>query len=145
VGVLANMLVHIRFVPKTAQIAMFSATFPPALVEFAKTLAPKANVITLENHQIPLENIRQIFIDVDSADEKYQKIVDMYKCLEIGSSIIFCAKRITADQIQARLQAEGHKTVSLHSALESPEHRDAVIQRFVDGKAKVCWASNERG
>lgn len=125
------------FLPQNAQISMFSATFEANVRKFAVTIAPNANTIALADKDIPLENVRQVFMDVDSDADKYQKIVDMYKLLTVGSSIIFCAKRHTADVLQRRLEAEGHYTVSLHSALETPEARDEVIKKFIEGKAKV--------
>lgn len=127
----------VRFIPEKAQICMFSATFSDPLVKFAQQIVKNANTITIDTHQIPLETIRQIFMDVSSAEEKYQKVVDMYKCLVIGASIIFCATKATADEIQKRLEKEGHKTVSLHSAVESSAHRDAAIKRFTAGEAKL--------
>lgn len=143
----ALMLINFcgSFIPKDAQRLMFSATFAPATVEFAKTLAPNANTITLAIDQIALRTVRQIFVDMDSLDDKYQKVVDMYKCYEIASSIIFCATRATADMLQRRLEAEGHKTVSLHSALESCEARDEMVKRFIDGRAKVTHLPSGNG
>lgn len=124
---------------------MFSATFEENVRKFAMTIAPNANTITLPDKDIPLENVRQVFMDVDSEADKYHKIVDMYKLLTVGSSIIFCAKRQTADELQRRLEAEGHYTVSLHSTLETPEARDEVIKKFMEGKAKVGSHSGSGG
>lgn len=44
--------------------------------------------------------------------------------------------RNTADRISQRMTAEGHKVASLHGAKDASE-RDAIIDRFREGKEKV--------
>ena len=50
-------------------------------------------------------------------------------------------RRETADQIAARMVAEGHHVTSLHGAKDARE-RDQVIDDFRDGKSKVLITTN---
>lgn len=75
--------------PKTAQIVLFSATFPDNVVNYAVQFAPNANQITLKHEELTVEGIKQIYLDCDSPQAKYDALVRFYGLMTIGSSIIF--------------------------------------------------------
>lgn len=85
--------------------------------------------------------IKQFYMDCKDEDHKYEVLVELYNLLTIGQSIIFCAKRETADQIAKKMTSEGHKVDSLHGKLDTAE-RDRTIDAFRDGKSKVLIATN---
>lgn len=91
------ILLLFRLLPKTVQIVLFSATFPPKVIHYAKLFAPNANEITLKADELTVEGIKQLYLDCDSEEEKYDVLVKFYGLLTIGSSVIFvkvCKKKI---------------------------------------------------
>lgn len=127
--------------PKTAQIILFSATFPTEVEGFAKRFAPSANELRLKTEELSVEGIKQLYMDCDSEEHKYDVLLELYGLLTIGQSIIFCKRRDTADKIAQKMQAEGHSVASLHGAL-TPEERDRVIDSFREGKSKILLTTN---
>ncbi|KAF2774225.1 DEAD-domain-containing protein [Teratosphaeria nubilosa] len=127
--------------PKDIQVVLFSATFPPQVLAFASVFAPKANQITLEVEKLTVKGIKQMYLDCASDQEKYEALVKFYGLMTIASSIIFVGRRDTAEKIEARMTAEGHKVAMLSGALEG-QQRDAVFQRFRSGEAKVLITTN---
>lgn len=75
--------------PKTIQIVLFSATFPDNVVNYAVQFAPGANQMTLQHQDLTVEGIKQIYLDCDSDQAKYEILVKFYGLMTIGSSIIF--------------------------------------------------------
>jgi len=75
--------------PKNIQIVLFSATFPDNVVKYANNFAPNANQMTLQHQDLTVEGIKQIYLDCDSDQAKYDILVRLYGLLTIGSSIIF--------------------------------------------------------
>jgi len=75
--------------PKTVQVVLFSATFPDNVVKYAQNFAPNANQMTLRHEDLTVEGIKQIYLDCDSEQAKYDILVKFYGLLTIGSSIIF--------------------------------------------------------
>ena len=75
--------------PKDIQVVLFSATFPEHVQNYANMFAPNANTITLRHEELTVEGIRQIYLDCDSPETKYDVLVKFYGLLTIGSSIIF--------------------------------------------------------
>lgn len=127
--------------PKTVQVVLFSATFPPQVLSFAGIFAPGANEITLEVEKLTVKGIKQMYLDCQNDEEKYAALVKFYKLMTIASSIIFVKRRDTAAEIERRMTAEGHKVAQLTGALEG-EQRDNVFARFRSGEAKVLITTN---
>jgi len=130
-----------NLVPRNCQIVLFSATFPENVRMFASKFAPKANEIRLRREELSVEGIKQFYMDCKNEEHKYDILVALYSLLTIGSSIIFCHRRDTADRISARMTAEGHSVASLHGAKEGSE-RDRIIDEFRDGRSKVLITTN---
>ncbi|KAI9835056.1 MAG: RNA helicase required for poly(A+) mRNA export [Sarea resinae] len=130
-----------NLLPKTAQIVLFSATFPDVVVQYAKKFAPNANQLTLKHEELTVEGIKQLYLDCNSENDKYDVLVKLYGLMTIGSSIIFVRRRDTAAEIEKRMTAEGHKVASLTGALEGT-NRDAIFEQFRTGKAKVLITTN---
>ncbi|KIW00263.1 uncharacterized protein PV09_08153 [Verruconis gallopava] len=127
--------------PKNIQVTLFSATFPDQVLAFAQTFAPNANQLTLKHEELTVEGIKQFFFDCDSEETKYNTLVQFYGLLTISSSIIFCKRRDTAQEIERRMIADGHQVAHLSGALEGAD-RDNTIDRFRSGAAKVLITTN---
>ncbi|KAG0137714.1 P-loop containing nucleoside triphosphate hydrolase protein [Tuber indicum] len=125
-----------RNIPSTTQIALFSATFSDQVFRYMSRFAPNANRVTLKYTEPSLTAIKQLCMDCQSEEDKYRVLLELYHVLTVGSSIIFAKKRETAFEIQRRMEVEGHKVATLHSAQEGPD-REKAVHSFRSGKAKV--------
>jgi len=126
---------------KDIQTVLFSATFPPTVIAYAKRFAPNANTITLAHEELTIEGIKQLYIDIDKDNDKYATLLKFYGLMTQASSIIFVRTRRTAEELEKRMVAEGHKVAQLSGALEGPE-RDRIIDQFRSGEAKVLITTN---
>lgn len=130
-----------QLLPKTVQVVLFSATFEQQVLDFANLFAPKSNVITLEREKLTVKGIKQMYLDCDSDEAKYNALLRFYGLMTIASSIIFVKRRSTAAEISKRMTAEGHSVASLTGELEGSD-RDAVFRKFQTGEAKVLITTN---
>ncbi|PGG97791.1 ATP-dependent RNA helicase DBP5 [Helicocarpus griseus UAMH5409] len=127
--------------PRTVQVVLFSATFPDNVVRYANKFAPNSNQITLKHEELTVEGIKQLYLDCDSDEHKFDILVKFYGLLTIGSSIIFVKTRASAAEIERRMIAEGHTVASLTGGVEG-QKRDEVIDKFRQGDAKVLITTN---
>jgi ATP-dependent RNA helicase DDX19/DBP5 len=127
--------------PRDVQVVLFSATFPTHVHRYASKFAPSANEITLQHEELTVEGIKQLYIDCSNDEDKYQTLVNLYGLLTVGSSIIFVKTRVSASEIEKRMIQEGHSVASLTGGIEGSQ-RDAVIDEFRSGKAKVLITTN---
>jgi ATP-dependent RNA helicase DDX19/DBP5 len=79
-----------RMLPHNVQIVLFSATFPDEVQNFAQSFAPEANQIFLRKEEVTVEAIKQLHLDVEGDEAKYEALSNLYDCLTIGQSIVFC-------------------------------------------------------
>lgn len=130
-----------KFLPKSTQLVLFSATFPDAVREYAKRVVPNANTLELQRNEVNVSAIKQLYMDCNDENHKYEVLCELYGLLTIGSSIIFVATKKTANQLYARLKQEGHQVSILHGDLQSQE-RDRLIDDFREGRSKVLITTN---
>ncbi|KAI9256629.1 P-loop containing nucleoside triphosphate hydrolase protein [Phascolomyces articulosus] len=127
--------------PQPFQVVLFSATFPDHVRKFASRFAPQANEISLKREELSVDLIKQFYMDCDSQEHKYEVLCNLYDILTVSQSIIFCAKRDTADEIAKRMTSMGHAVIALHGKME-PEERDKVMDDFRRGEFKVLITTN---
>ncbi|CCH43922.1 hypothetical protein BN7_3477 [Wickerhamomyces ciferrii] len=130
-----------KFLPKTAQLVIFSATFPDQVKNYAEKFVPNANQLTLKQEELNVDAIKQLYMDCDSENHKFEVLNELYGLLTIGSSIIFVGKKDTANILYKKLKMEGHQVSILHSDLETSE-RDKLIDDFRFGRSKVLITTN---
>jgi ATP-dependent RNA helicase DDX19/DBP5 len=130
-----------KVLPPEIQNVLFSATFPDEVQEFAQLFAPNANQIFLKKEDITVDAITQLKLECDNEQAKFDALSALYDVMSIGQSIVFCKRKVTADEITQRLVSEGHSVASLHGDKDHQE-RDKVLDGFRDGKTKVLITTN---
>ncbi|CCF57600.1 hypothetical protein KAFR_0C06090 [Kazachstania africana CBS 2517] len=130
-----------RFLPKTTQLVLFSATFADAVRQYAKKVVPEANTLELQRNEVNVSAIKQLYMDCNDEQHKYEVLCELYGLLTIGSSIIFVATKNTANLLYGKLKQEGHQVSILHGDLQSQE-RDRLIDDFREGRSKVLITTN---
>lgn len=127
--------------PTKAQLVLFSATFPEKVRTFAEKVVPNANSLELRQEELNVAAIKQLYMDCDSQEHKFEVLCGLYELLTIGSSIIFVDRKQTADILYHRMTKEGHKCSVLHGDL-TPQDRDRLIDDFREGRSKVLITTN---
>lgn len=130
-----------RFLPKTTQLVLFSATFPTEVRTYAEKFVPNANSLELKQEELNVDGIKQLYMDCESEAHKFEVLCELYGLLTIGSSIIFVQTKKTADRLYAQMTKEGHTCSILHGGLEHNE-RDKLIDDFREGRSKVLITTN---
>ncbi|CAA90819.1 ATP-dependent RNA helicase dbp5 [Schizosaccharomyces pombe] len=130
-----------HLLPRNTQIVLFSATFSERVEKYAERFAPNANEIRLKTEELSVEGIKQLYMDCQSEEHKYNVLVELYGLLTIGQSIIFCKKKDTAEEIARRMTADGHTVACLTGNLEGAQ-RDAIMDSFRVGTSKVLVTTN---
>ncbi|KAL1869425.1 hypothetical protein VTK73DRAFT_3162 [Phialemonium thermophilum] len=127
--------------PKNIQILLFSATFPEKVMVYAERFAPNAHQMKLRQQELTVKGISQMYMDCPDERSKYDILCKLYGLMTIGSSVIFVKTRESANEIQRRMEADGHKVSVLHGAYEGM-NRDALLDDFRSGRSKVLITTN---
>ncbi|KAG9065545.1 RNA helicase required for poly(A+) mRNA export [Linnemannia hyalina] len=142
---LGQMSVQIkRLIPNTAQLVLFSATYPTRFERYIEEFlgnAPKNEIRLRKVEELAIRTIRQFYIDCEDEEDRFSLLSDLYKVMTISKSIIFVHAREVADKITARLIRAGHYVSLLHGGL-SPNERDKCMDDFRNTRTKVLVATN---
>eukprot|EP00158_Paraphelidium_tribonemae_P004356 Partr_v1_DN26710_c0_g1_i4_m9129 putative ATPdependent RNA helicase len=130
-----------RMLGANCQVVLFSATYRDDVRMFAERVVPDANMIQLKREELSVEAIRQLYLDCQNEEQKYETLCNIYGLCNIGQSIIFCHTRNTADKIAARMQSDGHKVTVLHGKLEAAD-RERIFNSYLAGETKVLITTN---
>uniref|UniRef100_A0A1A9WF90 RNA helicase n=1 Tax=Glossina brevipalpis TaxID=37001 RepID=A0A1A9WF90_9MUSC len=123
------------------QMLFFSATYEDDVMDFAKYIVPKVNIIRLRREEELLDNIKQYYVRCRSAQEKYEAIQNIYGSITIGQTIVFCHTRRTAEWLTNRMTLDGH-AVALLSGDLSVDERLEMLDRFRMGLEMVLITTN---
>lgn len=129
-------------IPKNCQFVLFSATFEDVVYNYALKFVPSPkNEIRLKHNELNVKEITQLYMDVDSEEERVTTLLDLYSLMTIGSSIVFTGRKDTANTLYKRMTMDGHAVSILHSDLLASE-RDRLIDDFREGRSKVLITTN---
>ncbi|KAF8764615.1 DEAD-box helicase Dbp80 like protein [Argiope bruennichi] len=130
-----------RLLSPECQCILFSATYSPEVMAFAEMIIKDPMVLTLRKEEESLENVKQYYIECNTASKKYAALTNIYGVLSIGQAIIFCRTKKTASWLGSKMSQDGHSVGYLSSEL-SMDERLYVLTRFREGKEKVLITTN---
>lgn len=141
-----SMLIH-KKLPSTCQRLLFSATFPPDVLEFCSKLMEKPDMILLSDEGGPaslvLDVIKQLWIDTRQYEggSKLEFLADIYSLLTIGQSIVFVGTKNEADRVHDTLGQAGYTCSVLHAGVDADD-RDSTMENFRNGQSNVLITTN---
>ncbi|XP_071545804.1 DEAD-box helicase Dbp80 [Panulirus ornatus] len=126
--------------PPTCQMMLFSATYVDEVVTFAEAIIKDPVTLRLRREEETLTNIRQMYVECNSEEEKYQAISNIYS-IPVGSAMFFCHTKHNATWLANRLKEDGHQVGLLTGDLTADE-RVRVLLRFREGTERVLICTN---
>ncbi|XP_066597660.1 DEAD-box helicase Dbp80 [Prorops nasuta] len=130
-----------KLLPRTCQMMFFSATYEPAVMQFAEIIVSNPLIIRLLREEESLDNIKQYYVKCKDINEKYAAITNIYGVITIGQAIIFCHTRKTASWLAEKMTKDGHAVAILSGDL-TVSQRISVLDRFREGLEKVLITTN---
>tara|TARA_B100001093_G_scaffold499060_1_gene547908 strand:- start:1261 stop:2472 length:1212 start_codon:yes stop_codon:yes gene_type:complete len=130
-----------QFIPKEAQICIFSATLPPPALELTEKFMKSPNKILVKTDEITLEGIKQYYLGVQHENWKTATLFDLYDNLSMKQTIIFCNSKRKAEWLKEQLTAENFTVSCIHSDLTQVV-RDKTMKSFRLGTSRILIATD---
>ncbi|MEZ0324609.1 MAG: DEAD/DEAH box helicase, partial [Fimbriimonas sp.] len=126
--------------PEQRQVACFSATMPPRIVDLTKRFLNNPTRVSIETKQRTLATTNQTYYEVPKGKklEALGRVLDMESP---GPTIIFCRTRQETSDLSDALRLRGYNTEAMHGDM-SQQERDRVMRRFRDGHADLLIATD---
>ena len=138
-GFFDDIAAIVKYLPQKRQTLLFSATFPPEILELSKDLQNEPTVIEVETTENQTR-IEEHFYEVTSYDktEALESLISLHK---ISSAIIFCNMKVTCDEVAQKLYESGYDALALHGDMEQQD-RNEVLTLFSQGSANFLVATD---
>lgn len=130
-----------QYIPKSSQVALFSATMPNDALDLTKRFMNNPVEILVKNEELTLEGIKQYYVAVESENWKFDTLCDLYASISVAQAIIYCNSKRKADWIKDRLIANGFTVECIHGDMRQKE-RDDIIQSFRAGGNRILLATD---
>ncbi len=138
-GFSEDIMTIAKYLPKSCQTIMFSATMPKKIEDLAKTLLKNPVEVKLAVSK-PAEKIKQSAY-VCYETQKLGIIKDIFKEEGLKRVIIFCGSKMKVKQVSQALQRKHINCGEMHSDLEQAE-RDEMMFKFKSGQIDVLVATD---
>ena len=130
-----------QFMPNEIQVGLFSATMPTELHSLTEKFMRNPIKILVKSEQLTLEGIEQFYIALDSDDQKYDALKDLYGIISMSQCIIYCNSVKRVSDLYDAMTADNFPVCQIHSNMEK-EDRNASYEAFKSGSQRVLISSN---
>eukprot|EP01006_Ploeotia_vitrea_P030504 TRINITY_DN62900_c0_g1_i1.p1 TRINITY_DN62900_c0_g1~~TRINITY_DN62900_c0_g1_i1.p1 ORF type:complete len:438 (+),score=53.41 TRINITY_DN62900_c0_g1_i1:76-1314(+) len=124
-----------KFLPKDIQVALFSATLPPDVLQLSEKFLRDPTEILVKKETLTLEGIKQFYVAVEE-EFKLETLVDLYDSVSIAQSVIFCNTRRKVDWLAREMNEKDFTVSFIHSDMPKCE-REKIMQQFRSGSSRV--------
>jgi superfamily II DNA/RNA helicase len=128
-----------KFLPKTRQTLLFSATMPGNIMKLSQAYLTNPARISVGQSHIAAPKIKHVVIHTSDSD-KYEKLIQELHARE-GSIIIFVKTKRGADRLAEKLTKQKMSADAIHGDLKQ-SRRDRVIAAFREKKHRIMVATD---
>jgi ATP-dependent RNA helicase DeaD len=126
--------------PPQRQIALFSATLPPAIRRIAHTHMREPAQITIQNRAGTTPKIRQRYWLV-SGLHKLDALTRVLEAERFEAMLIFVRTKLETTELAERLEARGFNVAALHGDIPQ-QQRERTIARLKAGQVDIVVATD---
>jgi len=127
--------------PKETRIALFSATMSEDVIEVANNLLQNPERILVEAKEVPLDGIKQYYVDLENSEWKFEVLADLYQQLHISQALIYCNKRQRAEWLAEKMGQQGFPLSVIHGEMDV-EERKRRMKDFRSGAVRVMISTD---
>ncbi len=126
--------------PPQRQIALFSATVPPAIRRIAQTHMRQPAQVTIQNRASTTPKIRQRYWLV-SGLHKLDALTRVLEAERFEAMLVFVRTKLETTELAERLEARGFNVAALHGDIPQ-QQRERTIARLKAGEVDIVVATD---
>lgn len=130
-----------QFFPNSVQVGLFSATLPHDIQNITDKFMRTPVKILVKAEQLTLEGIDQFYVALETDDNKYETLKDLYGVLTLSQSIIYCNNVRRVQELYDTMVADSYPVCCIHSSMDR-EQRKKNFNEFTSGKMRVLISSD---
>ena len=127
--------------PSNVQIALFSATMPPAILQLTGKFMRDPVKITKKPEELNLDGIKQYFIAMHNDHDKIDCLKDLFSRLTASQTIIYANDVRRVKDLYDVMVKEDFPVCCIHRDM-SKQERTTTITQFRNGEYRMLISSN---
>ena len=127
--------------PETITVSLFSATLPKEVEELTNKFMRDPIKILVKNEMLTLEGISQYYIALETDNDKFNTIKDLFGWISSSQAIIYCNSLKRVSDLYTAMIKDDFPVCCIHSGMDK-EQRNDTYNDFKNGKHRVCISSN---
>lgn len=135
-GVSKELSTIFEKVPSGTQICLISATLSQNVFNLSKKIMHEPLKILIKKNEIPVDLIKQFYIDTEIEDLKFEVLLDLYNLISTSQAIIFCNTIRKVEWLSKNLEEKNFSITAIHGKMSSAE-RTEIVKEFRDGKTRI--------
>ena len=139
-GFIDDVETVLKKTPETRQVALFSATMPPAIRRIAQTYLREPAEVTIAARTTTATNIRQRYWWVSGVN-KLDALTRILEAEPFDAMIIFARTKVATEELAEKLQARGLAAAAINGDIQQAQ-RERTIQQLKDGKLDILVATD---
>lgn len=130
-----------QYLPNNVQVALFSATMPNEVDSLTSKFMRNPVKVLVKAELLTLEGIQQYYVALESDEQKYDTLKDLYGTISLSQSIIYCNSTKRVQDLYDAMIQDNFPVCQIHSQMEKDERLQS-FNDFLDGTSRVLISSN---
>jgi len=139
-GFIDDVEAVLKKLPEKRQVALFSATMPPAIRRIAQTYLKDPVEVTIANKTTTSANIRQRYWWV-SGMHKLDALTRILEVEPFDAMIVFARTKAGTEELASKLQARGLAAAAINGDMQQAQ-RERTIAMLKEGKLDILVATD---
>ena len=135
-----NIYNIVQYIPKNAQICLFSATRTEETCDLSNRFLNSPETIIVEHQNVSLEGIKQFKV-IANEEWKYDTLIDLYNLLNISQCIIYVNYKDKLMRIYEELIKNEYPVDFVHGEI-SKDERESKLLDFKNGKTRLLLSTD---
>ena len=129
------------FMPSDIQVNLFSATMPRDILQLSSEFMRNPTRILVKDEDITLKGIRQFYVPVESEQQKFDVLCDIYGTISVTQGIIFVNSKQKSEQLKEMLEQRNYTVGLIHGGYNQYERND-ILGKFKEGRNRILIATD---
>lgn len=140
IGFYPDILQIASYLPTKRHTTLFSATYPPHVMQLAKEFMHNPEMLSLSRKELSVPEVEHLFAQVRPFD-KDRALVRLIETENPSSAIIFCNTKVNVHYVTELLKSFGYKAEEISADLPQKK-REAVLAKARKGDIRYLVATD---
>ena len=125
-----------QYLPQNVQVCLFSATIPHEVETLTEKFLRNPVKLLVKQEMLTLEGIRQYYIKVETDNDKFAVLKDLFSTISMSQCIIYCNTRRRCDVLEEAMLKEDFPVMKITGDMSQTD-RKQICNDLRSGQIRV--------